>query len=70
MTPCFRTDILEEILPTLLASSSGWGIDQVWFNMLEGRGEQFAIVAPTLPSNDTAAIDAYATRVSALASVG
>lgn len=44
MTPCFRADILEEILPTLLASSSGWGIDQIWFNLLEGRGEQFAIV--------------------------
>ena len=44
MTPCFRQDILQEVLPSLLDSASGWGIDDVWPQLLAGRGERFAIV--------------------------
>ena len=44
MTPCFRRDILQELLPSLVASSSGWGLDDVWPQLLAGRGERLAIV--------------------------
>lgn len=44
MTPCFRQDILRELLPSLLASASGWGIDDLWPRLLAGRGERFAVV--------------------------
>lgn len=44
MAPCFRRDSLMKALPTFLASSSGWGIDDVWPGLLGGGQERFAIV--------------------------
>jgi hypothetical protein len=44
MMPCFRTDILEEVLPTFLESASGWGLDDMWPQMYSERDERFAIV--------------------------
>lgn len=44
MTPCFRKDILAELLPSLITSQSGWGLDDVWPRLLAGRGERLAIV--------------------------
>jgi hypothetical protein len=44
MMPCFRTDILEEVLPTFLESASGWGLDDMWPQLYQDRDERFAIV--------------------------
>ena len=44
MTPCFRRDILAEVLPTFLESTSGWGLDDMWHRLFAGRDERFAIV--------------------------
>lgn len=39
MTPCFRTDVWQTMLPTLAESPSGvgWGLDYVWAKMLDYR---------------------------------
>ncbi len=44
MMPCFRADILEEVLPTFLDSTSGWGLDDVWPELYRDRNERFAII--------------------------
>lgn len=44
MTPCFRQDSLIKVLPTFLASSSGWGIDDIWPDMFTGARDRLAIV--------------------------
>lgn len=40
MVPCFRRDTLEELLPTLDLTSTGWGwgLDPVWAKLLDYRG--------------------------------
>ena len=44
MTPCFRTDVLHQVLPTFVASASGWGIDDVWPGLVGRTGGRMAIV--------------------------
>ncbi len=40
MTPCFRVDVFEKLLPTLAETPSGvgWGLDYVWARLLEYQG--------------------------------
>lgn len=40
MTPCFRADVLEMLLPTFAETPSGvgWGLDYVWARLLEYKG--------------------------------
>jgi hypothetical protein len=34
-TPCFRADVLSELLPTLDLSATGWGLDFLWGRRLD-----------------------------------
>ena len=40
MAPCFRRDVLEQMLPTLTLShrGAGWGIDYLWSKLLKRQG--------------------------------
>ncbi len=40
MAPCFRRDVLEDLLPTFLAGESGcgWGLDDAWGRLTDYRG--------------------------------
>src|SRR5262249_51400172 len=46
MAPCFRTDVLWNLLPTFKANYSSWGMDYVWAELL-GEQARVAIVDET-----------------------
>lgn len=50
MTPCFRTDVLAELLPTLALSETGWGwgLDLLWPKLLGYEGLYTIDATPVL----------------------
>lgn len=44
MAPCFRTDVLEELLPTLGLAKSTWGVDVAWASLLQASGRPLHVV--------------------------
>jgi hypothetical protein len=44
MAPIFKTDFLREVLPTLAANRSSWGLDYVWREIAKQLGRKLAIV--------------------------
>lgn len=50
MVPCFRSDVLERLLPTLALSETGWGwgLDSVWPKLLGYQGLGILDAVPVL----------------------
>lgn len=44
MTPFFKTSILEKIKHTINDTDSGWGLEFLWFDMLDAPQDKFAII--------------------------
>ncbi len=44
MTPCFRTETLEELLPTFSLAKSAWGVDVAWASLLQHTDRPLHVV--------------------------
>lgn len=44
MVPCFRTDLLDRLLPSFVLTKLGWGIDYTWYDLLDADSERMAVV--------------------------